>query len=69
MCLFVFLFLYLECFELGGLVNNEFDRLLSKAIVTSFKVLSRYLPGVTEEKQEEPQDIRCSDRDLNQAPP
>jgi hypothetical protein len=36
---------------IGLLVNNEWERIWKEGIVVSFKVLSRHLPGGTEEKQ------------------
>jgi hypothetical protein len=35
-----------------GLVNNELERMWKKAVMASFKVLSWYLPGRTEENHQ-----------------
>jgi hypothetical protein len=38
----------------GWLTNNELEMELNEAVVASFKVLSRHLPGGTEENQDKP---------------
>jgi hypothetical protein len=49
------------------IVNNEFRRMWKEAVVASFKVIIRYLPG--EKPRNFCHDSQCPGRDSNWAPP
>jgi hypothetical protein len=52
------------------IVNNELERMWKEAVMASFKVLSKHLPGGPEEKHEHlSQDSPSLGQELNLGPP
>jgi hypothetical protein len=55
---------------MGWLKDNELERMWKEAVVAFLKVLSRHLPGGTEENDENlSQNCRSPGRDLSPGPP